>query len=144
MIQYTGGNSNKIGQDEPVSYYGTLTDNAWVEITVPLDDFPSEAYDGFWIIGQTSGTQNTVYVDQVTVVVNYDLPIDMNTKNIDKETYLHRIGRTGRFGKEGLAINFVDSQRTLRMINDLEVHFGRKITKLDATDIEEIEKINQE
>ncbi len=83
-------------------------------------------------------------VEQVTVVVNYDLPVDVNTKDIDKETYLHRIGRTGRFGKDGLAINFVDSERTFRMVKELERHFGKKIIKLDATDIEELEKINQE
>ena len=37
-------------------------------------------------------------VEQVTVVVNFDLPVDMRG-NADCETYLHRIGRTGRFGK---------------------------------------------
>ena len=37
-------------------------------------------------------------VEQVTVVVNFDLPVDANGK-ADCETYLHRIGRTGRFGK---------------------------------------------
>lgn len=83
-------------------------------------------------------------VEQVTVVVNYDLPINVETREVDKETYLHRIGRTGRFGKEGLAVNFVDSPKTFGFIKDLEQHFGRKIDKLDATDIEEIEKINQE
>ena len=35
---------------------------------------------------------------QVTIVVNFDLPVDVNGK-ADCETYLHRIGRTGRFGK---------------------------------------------
>ena len=83
-------------------------------------------------------------VEQVTVVVNFDLPIDVQTKEVDKETYLHRIGRTGRFGKEGLAINFVDSARDLRMIKDLEHHFGKKIAKLDAHDIDQLEKINQD
>lgn len=37
-------------------------------------------------------------VEQVTIVVNFDLPIDQYG-NADCETYLHRIGRTGRFGK---------------------------------------------
>ena len=35
---------------------------------------------------------------QVTIVVNYDLPVDVQGR-ADCETYLHRIGRTGRFGK---------------------------------------------
>lgn len=40
-------------------------------------------------------------VEQVTIVVNFDLPMDQNQK-ADCETYLHRIGRTGRFGKKKL------------------------------------------
>jgi hypothetical protein len=36
-------------------------------------------------------------VEQVTIVVNFDLPMDIYG-NADCETYLHRIGRTGRFG----------------------------------------------
>ena len=41
-------------------------------------------------------------IEQVSVVVNYDLPRN-------KQHYLHRIGRSGRFGKKGVAINFVTS-----------------------------------
>ncbi|XP_065835573.1 ATP-dependent RNA helicase DDX19B-like [Oscarella lobularis] len=50
-------------------------------------------------------------VEQVTVVVNFDIPVDIYCRP-DFETYLHRIGRTGRFGKSGLAINFVDGTRS--------------------------------
>jgi len=39
-------------------------------------------------------------VQQVSLVINYDLPQE-------KETYIHRIGRSGRFGRKGVAINFV-------------------------------------
>lgn len=83
-------------------------------------------------------------VDQVTVVINYDLPIDITTKDIDFETYLHRIGRTGRFGKSGLAINMVDSQKTLEMIKKLEQHYGREISMLDANDLDRLEELNKE
>ena len=62
-------------------------------------------------------------VEQVTIVINYDLPIDQLNRP-DFETYLHRIGRTGRFGKKGLAINFVDGNRTMRMVTDIGNHFG--------------------
>lgn len=50
-------------------------------------------------------------VQQVSIVINYDLPKDY-------ENYLHRIGRSGRFGRKGLAINFVtaDDVETLRGI----------------------------
>ena len=40
------------------------------------------------------------------------------------ETYLHRIGRTGRFGKKGIAINFVDSADTLKMIKQIQVNLN--------------------
>ncbi|GAB5361390.1 hypothetical protein AAMO2058_000709400 [Amorphochlora amoebiformis] len=48
-------------------------------------------------------------VQQVSLVINYDLPGD-------RENYIHRIGRSGRFGRKGVAINFVTNEdvRTLR------------------------------
>lgn len=61
----------------------------------------------------------------------------------DCETYLHRIGRTGRFGKHGLAINLVDSDATLKILRQIETHFGKPIQKLDAEDVDEIEKIQK-
>lgn len=79
-------------------------------------------------------------VEQVTIVVNFDLPVDMEGR-ADCETYLHRIGRTGRFGKSGLAINLVDSERAMVVCQDIEAHFGKKIAKLDAENCDEIEQI---
>lgn len=40
-------------------------------------------------------------IEQVTIVVNFNMPTDINGE-ADCETYLHRIGRTGRFGKSTL------------------------------------------
>lgn len=79
-------------------------------------------------------------VEQVTIVVNFDLPVDMEGR-ADCETYLHRIGRTGRFGKSGLAINLVDSENTMDVCRSIEQHFGKKIAKLDAENCDEIELI---
>lgn len=52
-------------------------------------------------------------VQQVSLVINYDLPFD-------NENYLHRIGRSGRFGRKGVAINFVtdEDQRSLKELQD--------------------------
>ena len=83
-------------------------------------------------------------VEQVTVVINYDLPINMETKDIDYETYLHRIGRTGRFGKSGLAINMIDGKKTMGMIEKLRSHFKSKINELDALNIDEIQKLESD
>ncbi|XP_062329982.1 ATP-dependent RNA helicase DDX19B [Osmerus eperlanus] len=79
-------------------------------------------------------------VEQVSVVINFDLPVDRDG-NPDNETYLHRIGRTGRFGKRGLAINMVDSKFSMNILNRIQDHFNKKIEKLDTDDLDEIEKI---
>lgn len=103
-------------------------------------------------------------VEQVTIVVNFDLPMDQ-AGEADCETYLHRIGRTGRFGKRknerktnskqrfftnfssifpgkcGIAINLVDSERSMAICRTIEQHFEKKIYLLDAEDSDEIEKI---
>ena len=76
----------------------------------------------------------------MTLVVNYDVPLDAN-RQPDCETYLHRIGRTGRFGKKGIAVNFVDGPRSLRNLKAIEEHFGRTIERLDTDDPDAIEKL---
>lgn len=89
----------------------------------------------------TNVTARGIDIDDVNLVVNFDLPVNPDSTP-DYETYLHRIGRTGRFGKSGVAINFVDSHSIYTM-EKIQKHFGRQIEKLDATDPEAIEKINQ-
>ncbi|XP_023213489.1 DEAD-box helicase Dbp80-like [Centruroides sculpturatus] len=81
-------------------------------------------------------------IEQVTLVVNFDLPVDQYG-NVDCQTYLHRIGRTGRFGKSGIAINMVDGKRTMDMLEKIEDCFKRKITRLDAEDVDQIEKLEE-
>ncbi|XP_060643264.2 ATP-dependent RNA helicase DDX25 [Anolis sagrei] len=76
-------------------------------------------------------------VKQVTIVVNFSLP----TKAMylaDFETYLHRIGRTGRFGKKGIAFNMVE-KHNLPLLFSIEEHFKIVIKKLDPEDIEALE-----
>jgi len=64
-----------------------------------------------------------VDVDNVTLVVNYDVPVDKNG-DPDFETYLHRIGRTGRFGRKGTAINLIADQRSIEVLAAIEAHFS--------------------
>ncbi|XP_075155168.1 putative ATP-dependent RNA helicase Dbp80 [Haematobia irritans] len=79
-------------------------------------------------------------VEQVTIVVNFDLPMDAKGR-ADCETYLHRIGRTGRFGKNGIAINLVDSEKSMDICRAIENHFKKTIKELNADNTEEIERI---
>jgi len=68
-------------------------------------------------------------VQQVQLVINYDLPSKM-------QTYLHRIGRSGRFGRKGAAINFV-TPNDARYLSGIEKHFNTEINELpvDVTDL---------
>ena len=77
-------------------------------------------------------------VEQVTLVVNYDNPpYDEVRHRPDFETYLHRIGRTGRFGKPGLALSLVDGERDML---EIEEYFGCPILELQTDDLDKIEK----
>jgi superfamily II DNA/RNA helicase len=68
-------------------------------------------------------------VYQVSIVINYDLPQQ-------KETYIHRIGRSGRFGRKGNAINFVTPDEKEDLEN-LQKYYGTTIEAL-PTDLSEI------
>ncbi|TTA54960.1 Eukaryotic initiation factor 4A-II [Bagarius yarrelli] len=61
-------------------------------------------------------------VQQVSLVINYDLPTN-------RENYIHRIGRGGRFGRKGVAINFVteEDKRTLR---DIETFYNTTVEEM--------------
>uniref|UniRef100_A0A6C0AWK4 Helicase n=1 Tax=viral metagenome TaxID=1070528 RepID=A0A6C0AWK4_9ZZZZ len=61
-------------------------------------------------------------VQQVSLVINYDLP-----RNV--ESYIHRIGRSGRYGRRGLALNFI-SNYDKRLINELERFYNTQISEL--------------
>lgn len=77
---------------------------------------------------------------QVNLVINYDIPLDANHQP-DPETYLHRIGRTGRFGRTGVSINFVHNEESYREMKEIENHFGREIIRVPTDNYMEVEKI---
>ena len=68
------------------------------------------------------------------------MPVDP-TGTPDYQTYLHRIGRTGRFGESGIAVNFIDGQRSMTVMKKIEEHFGEKISLLQTDDVDELEKL---
>ena len=83
-------------------------------------------------------------IDTVTLVINYDMPVTLDGKS-DCETYLHRIGRTGRFGRKGVTINFVHDERSRRVVADFEKFFGRTIEPVPVDSIDEdLERILKE
>jgi translation initiation factor 4A len=61
-------------------------------------------------------------VQQVSMVINYELPIQ-------RENYVHRIGRSGRYGKKGVAINLVYGDE-LNTLKEIEKHYRTQILEL--------------
>jgi len=55
------------------------------------------------------------------------------------ETYIHRIGRTGRFGRKGVSINFVHNKKTWEDMRMIEEALGREITRVETSDIDVME-----
>merc|ERR1712220_35499 len=68
-------------------------------------------------------------VQQVSLVINYDLPNN-------RENYIHRIGRGGRFGRKGVAINFITTEDT-RVLQDIESFYNTTIDPMpmDVADL---------
>lgn len=69
-------------------------------------------------------TARGIDVQQVNTVINFDLPRDAHT-------YLHRIGRSGRWGRKGTGINFI-TKRDIQTIRDIESYYKTQIEELPA------------
>ena len=61
-------------------------------------------------------------IQQLSLVINYDLPRE-------KETYIHRIGRSGRYGRKGVSINFV-TDRDMEQQNEIQSYYNTKIEEM--------------
>lgn len=63
-------------------------------------------------------------VQQVSLVINYDLPTN-------RENYIHRIGRSGRFGRKGVSINFI-TKNDVRNMRDIEAFYNTQIDEMPS------------
>lgn len=80
-------------------------------------------------------------IPTVSMVVNYDLPTLPNGQP-DPSTYIHRIGRTGRFGRRGVAISFVHDKKSYTVLSSIQKYFGDiEMTRVPTDDWDEVEKI---
>ena len=70
-------------------------------------------------------TARGIDIQQVSTVINFDIPKDIHT-------YLHRIGRSGRWGRKGVGINFI-TRRDYRRIKEIEQFYATQITELPAS-----------
>ncbi|OWZ75158.1 ATP-dependent RNA helicase FAL1 [Cryptococcus neoformans Bt85] len=74
------------------------------------------------VLSTTDVWARGIDVQQVSLVINYDLPTS-------RENYLHRIGRSGRFGRKGVAINFVTVD-DVRILRDIEQYYSTQIDEM--------------
>jgi ATP-dependent RNA helicase DeaD len=99
-----------------MAIHGDITQNLRERI---ISQFKQGAID---ILVATDVAARGLDVDRVTHVINYDMPHD-------NETYVHRIGRTGRAGRSGVAILFVTPKES-RLLSGLERHTRQRIEKV--------------
>ncbi len=84
-----------------------------------MEDFRSGAVR---VLISTDLLARGIDVQQVSLVINYELPIQ-------RENYVHRIGRSGRYGKKGVAINLVYGEEVNTM-KEIERHYSTSINEL--------------
>jgi len=84
-----------------------------------MDDFRSGTVR---VLISTDLLARGIDVQQVSLVINFELPVQ-------RENYVHRIGRSGRYGRKGVAINLV-SEDEVKMLQEIEEHYSTAISEL--------------
>ena len=129
--------NTKKGADELVSNlqargYGADSlhgDMKQVQRDIVMDKFRAGTID---ILVATDVAARGIDIDDVECVVNYELPQD-------EEYYVHRIGRTGRAGREGIAFSFAFG-RDMRRLKDIERYTKSKIEKHSIPTVGDVEQ----
>jgi len=79
-------------------------------------------YGQYRVLISSNVTARGIDIQTVSTVLNFDMPKDIHT-------YLHRIGRSGRWGRKGVAINFV-TRRDYRRLKEIERYYDTTISEL--------------
>ena len=86
-----------------------------------FNDFKS---GGSRVLISSNVTARGIDIQQVSIVINFDLPKCVHT-------YLHRIGRSGRWGRKGVGINFI-TRRDVTKIKSIEQHYSTQISEMPS------------
>jgi len=79
---------------------------------------------------------------KVGFVINMQIPIyHYDREKADVETYLHRIGRTGRFGERGIALNIVGRDFELKLLDQIKEKYGCEIKEFTKEHLKNLPKI---
>jgi ATP-dependent RNA helicase DeaD len=90
----------------------------------------------FPVLVATDVAARGIDVDDIEMVFNYDIPLD-------DEYYVHRIGRTGRAGKSGMAVTYVGGNSQMGQIRNIERFIKARIPKRDLPSHADVEKIRR-
>ena len=78
---------------------------------------------------------------QVTLVVNFNPPVKADMRSAAFETYLHRIGRSGRFGRKGAAFNLVAGRTENAVIDEIADYYKIEIPELPWDDEDKFKEL---
>jgi len=107
-----------------------------------LDDFRSGRSK---VLITTNVLARGIDVSSVSMVINYDIPMKgPGDREPDAETYLHRIGRTGRFGRVGVSISFVHDRKSFGALSQIANYYGIDLIQLSPDDWDDTEQKVQE
>jgi translation initiation factor 4A len=79
----------------------------------------------FRVLISSNVTARGIDIQQVSVVINFDIPKDVHT-------YLHRIGRSGRWGRKGVGINLI-TRRDMSKLKETEQYYSTQIKEMPAS-----------
>jgi ATP-dependent RNA helicase UAP56/SUB2 len=121
----------KLSNFPSICIHGRLEQKERIERYNSFKDFKSRILVSTDIFGRG------IDIERVNIVINYDMPT--TTIEVDKQgaknsdSYLHRVGRAGRFGTKGLALAFVSSEEDAATLAEVQSRFEVEITEMPAT-----------
>ncbi|KAI1380959.1 DEAD-domain-containing protein [Hypoxylon crocopeplum] len=104
-----------------------------------LDDFRNQRSK---VLITTNVLARGIDVSSVSMVINYDVPMKGIGDTVhDTETYLHRIGRTGRFGRVGVSITFISDKKSFDALTAIARDLSIDLVPLKPDDWDETEQL---
>ena len=92
------------------------------------ESFKNFKSGGTRVLISSNLTARGIDVQQVSTVINFDIPRDVHS-------YLHRIGRSGRWGRKGMGINFV-SRFDIKLLKEIEQYYSTQIEEMPSSVVE--------
>ncbi|KAA8494972.1 ATP-dependent RNA helicase SUB2 [Porphyridium purpureum] len=100
-----------------IAMYSTLNQEERIKRYRAFKDFQAR------ILVSTDLFGRGIDIERVNIVINYDMPPDA-------DSYLHRVGRAGRFGTKGLAVSFVATEEEVEVLNEVQSRFAVAVPEL--------------